>query len=180
MSYDHLTTSWFLLVQSRYKLWRFHTPRHPHPYGSNTLRYIRIQIKKTSQIHSRLQVFSFLTIRKKYLIYLQFQKKRFWKRIQAITASKKLIITNFPGFFVNSGTLSPPANRDHSFIFAKLDVSLMKRKCYTRKVWDFSSVESLNTMQNLCNGGVVSKLFIHSSSCFNTKILVYVKKSQEY
>ena len=57
--------------------WRFHTPRHPHPYGSNTLRYIQIQIKKTSQIHSRLQVFYFLTIRKKYLIYLQFQKKRF-------------------------------------------------------------------------------------------------------
>ena len=83
----------------------------------------------------------------------------------------KLIITNFPGFFVNSGTLSPPANCDHSFIFAKLDVSLTKRKCYTRKFWDFSSVESLNTMQNLCNGGVVNKLFIHSSFCFNTKIL---------
>ena len=76
----------------------------------------------------------------------------------------KLIITNFPGFFVNSGTLSPPANCDHSFIFAKLDVSLTKHECYTRKVWDFSIVESLNTMQNLCNGGVVNKLFIHSSS----------------
>ena len=41
------------------------SPPSGYTYGSNTLRYIQIQKKKTSQIHSRLQVFYFLTIRKK-------------------------------------------------------------------------------------------------------------------
>ena len=34
-----------------------------------------------------------------------------------------LIITDAPGYFVSSGTLSPPANCDHNFIFAKLSIS---------------------------------------------------------
>ena len=61
-----------------------------------------------------------------------------------------LIIANYPGFFVCSGTYSPPANRDHSFIFAKFCISFSKRKCYTRQVSDYSSLneEFLNSCLN--------------------------------
>jgi hypothetical protein len=58
-----------------------------------------------------------------------------------------LIITNCPGYFVNSGTLSPPANCDHSFIFAKMNISLSKQKCYKRSVWNYQkniNEEALN------------------------------------
>ena len=37
-----------------------------------------------------------------------------------------LIITNCPGYFVNYGTLSSPANCDHSLIFARLNISVSK------------------------------------------------------
>ena len=37
-----------------------------------------------------------------------------------------LIITNSPEYFVASGTESPPSNCDHSFIFAKMNISLAK------------------------------------------------------
>ena len=53
-----------------------------------------------------------------------------------------LVITNYPGFFVNSGTLSPPSNCDHSIVFAKLSVSILKQKCYTRIVWDYKNVNT--------------------------------------
>ena len=61
-----------------------------------------------------------------------------------------LIITNYPGFFVCSGTYSPPANCDHWFIFAKFCISFSKPKCYTRQVWDYSSLnaELLNSCLN--------------------------------
>ena len=57
-----------------------------------------------------------------------------------------LIITNCPGYFVNSGTLSPPANCDHSFIFAKMSIFLSKQKCYKRSVWNYQNIneEALN------------------------------------
>ena len=53
-----------------------------------------------------------------------------------------LVITNYPGFFVNSGTLSPPSNCDHSIVFANLSVSILKQKCYTRIVWDYKNVNT--------------------------------------
>ena len=53
-----------------------------------------------------------------------------------------LVITNYPGFFVNSGTLSPPSNCDHSIVFANLSVSILKHKCYTRIVWDYKNVNT--------------------------------------
>ena len=59
-----------------------------------------------------------------------------------------LVITNCPGFFVNSGTLNPPSpsNSDHSIVFVNLNISISKRKCYTRTVWDYRNVntDSLN------------------------------------
>ena len=53
-----------------------------------------------------------------------------------------LVITNYPGFFVNSGTLSPPSNCDHSIVFANLSVTILKQKCYTRIVWDYKNVNT--------------------------------------
>ena len=57
-----------------------------------------------------------------------------------------LVITNCPGFFVNSGTLSPPSNCDHSIVFTNLSISILKHKCYTCTVWDYQNVntDSLN------------------------------------
>ena len=55
-----------------------------------------------------------------------------------------LVITNYPGFFVNSGTLSPPSNCDHSIVFTNLSVSILKQKCYTRIVWDYKNVNMEN------------------------------------
>ena len=60
-------------------------------------------------------------------------------RITQHTATRlDLIITNGPGYFVNSGTLSPPANCDHSLIFADLNIALSKPKCYKRFIWMFN------------------------------------------
>lgn len=52
-----------------------------------------------------------------------------------------LIFTNSPGYFVNSGTLSPPSNCDHCLIYARMSISLAKPKCYTRHVWNFSKID---------------------------------------
>ena len=51
-----------------------------------------------------------------------------------------LIITDAPGYFVSSGTLSPPANCDHNFIFAKLSISSRKPKAFKRVIRDFKNV----------------------------------------
>ena len=58
-----------------------------------------------------------------------------------------LIITNCPGYFVNCGTLSPPANCDYSLIFARLNISVSKPKCYNRRIWQFNDVNEAE----LCN-----------------------------
>ena len=65
-----------------------------------------------------------------------------------------LIITNCPGYFVHIGTLSPPSNCDHCFIFAKLSISFIKQKCYKRSVWDFSNVNEIE----LCNALATANL----------------------
>jgi hypothetical protein len=56
-----------------------------------------------------------------------------------------LIITNSPGYFVNSGTLSPPSNCDHLLIYARMNVSFVKLKSYARHVWDLSRMD-----ENVC------------------------------
>jgi hypothetical protein len=58
-----------------------------------------------------------------------------------------LVITNCRGFFVQSGTLSPPTNCDHSLIFAKMCLSFSKQKCYKRLIWNFHNVNETA----LCN-----------------------------
>ena len=65
-----------------------------------------------------------------------------------------LIITNCPGYFVHTGTLSPPSNCDHSLIFEKLSPSFIKQKCYKRFVWDFSNINE----SELCNALMAANL----------------------
>jgi hypothetical protein len=60
-----------------------------------------------------------------------------------------LIITNSPGYFVNSGTLSPPYNCDHSLIYARINISFAKQKCYKRHIWDLAKVDSNTLCQAL-------------------------------
>ena len=50
------------------------------------------------------------------------------------------IITNAPGYFVSTGTDSPPSNCDHCFIFGKLSISLVKPKAFKRFIWNFQTV----------------------------------------
>ena len=94
-----------------------------------------------------------------------------------------LIITNSPRFFVNSGTFSPPANCYHCFIFGKIDISLQKRKCFTRKVWNFANVdvETLNSSLSNCDWESILKnhfdvdaVFEDWFSLFHTTIVKYV------
>ena len=51
-----------------------------------------------------------------------------------------LIITNTPGYFVVSGTVSPPSMCDHSVIYASMNISLVKPKCYRCTIWDMSNI----------------------------------------
>lgn len=62
-----------------------------------------------------------------------------------------LIITNSPGYFVDSGTISPPSNCDHSLIFARMNISLAKSKCYKRLIWDLSNVDESRLLSALMN-----------------------------
>jgi hypothetical protein len=70
-----------------------------------------------------------------------------------------LIITNCPGYFVHTGTLSPPSNCDHSLIFAKMSITFTKQKCYKRFVWDFNNVNE----SDLCNALVTANLDVLTS-----------------
>jgi hypothetical protein len=60
-----------------------------------------------------------------------------------------LIITNSPGYFVNSGTLSPPYNCDHSLVYARMNISFVKQKCYKRHIWELAKVDSNTLCQAL-------------------------------
>ncbi len=51
-----------------------------------------------------------------------------------------LIITNYPVFFTNTGTLRPPSNCDHSVVFAKMNIQNFKCHTYKREVWNFNNV----------------------------------------
>ena len=62
-----------------------------------------------------------------------------------ITRSEKsildLIISDSPGFFVPSGTLSQPANNDHCITYANLNCRKEKPKSFTREIWNFNDVD---------------------------------------
>jgi hypothetical protein len=64
-----------------------------------------------------------------------------------------LIVTDSPGFFISSGTLSPPANCDHNIVFANLHVLTRKTKAYKRSVRNYNNVDvaGLNTALNVVN-----------------------------
>ena len=62
-----------------------------------------------------------------------------------------LIITNSPGYFVDYGAFSPPANCDHSFIYGKIYISYEKRKAFKRHIWDFSNINAVELNEELTN-----------------------------
>ena len=62
-----------------------------------------------------------------------------------------LVITNCPGYFVNSGTLSPPSNCDHSVVFANLSISISNNKCYMHTVWDSQNANTNSLKAALSN-----------------------------
>ena len=51
-----------------------------------------------------------------------------------------LIITDVPGHFISTGTLSPPANCDHNIIYANIDIALSKPKSFKRTVRNYKNV----------------------------------------
>ena len=62
-----------------------------------------------------------------------------------ITRSEKsildLIISDSPGFFVPSGTLSQPANNDHYITYANLNCRKEKPTSFTREIWNFNDID---------------------------------------
>ena len=59
-----------------------------------------------------------------------------------------LIITNSPGYFLDSGTISPPAQL-WPLIFARINISLSKPKCYKRLIWDLNNVDESRLLNAL-------------------------------
>lgn len=62
-----------------------------------------------------------------------------------------LIFTNSPGYFVKSGTLSPPGDCDHSLVHAHMSISFAKPKSYMRHVWDYSRIDYNKLSEALCS-----------------------------
>ena len=62
-----------------------------------------------------------------------------------------LIITNSPGYFVMSGTLSPLNNCDRSAIYAGMNIHLAKQKFYKRFVWYLSNADEVKLVDSLLN-----------------------------
>lgn len=52
-----------------------------------------------------------------------------------------LIISDSPGYFTTTGTLSPPANCDHSIVFGRINIDLHKPRAFKRIVWDFKNTD---------------------------------------
>ena len=52
-----------------------------------------------------------------------------------------LFISDSPGFFVSSGTLSPPANCDYCIIYVNLNCQKHKPKSFSREIWNFNDVD---------------------------------------
>ena len=52
-----------------------------------------------------------------------------------------LIISDSPGFFVSSGTLSQPTNNDHCIIYANLNCRKEKPTSFTREIWNFNDID---------------------------------------
>ena len=62
-----------------------------------------------------------------------------------------LIISDSPGFFISSGTLSPPANCDHNVVYATLNCRRYKPRSFSRKVWNFNNIDIQGVNSALSN-----------------------------
>lgn len=73
-----------------------------------------------------------------------------------------LIITNCPSYFISTGTLSPPANCDHSIIYAKMNITFSNPKCYTRHIWEFDKANGNRINQDLLTFDWENNVFSHT------------------
>ncbi len=69
-----------------------------------------------------------------------------------------LIFTSSPGYFVKSGTLSPPGNCDHSLVYARMSISFAKPKCYTRHGTCYSRID-YNKLSEALTGANWEEIF---------------------
>jgi hypothetical protein len=68
-----------------------------------------------------------------------------------------LIITDSPGYFISTGTLSPPSNCDHNIVYANLNISSRKQRSFKRTVRNYknANVNALNAALLNVNWGDV-------------------------
>lgn len=62
-----------------------------------------------------------------------------------------LIITDSPGYIMDSGTLPPIANLDHCCVFAKLTIKYITDSSYTRHIWSYKHADFIGLKQELEN-----------------------------
>ena len=83
-----------------------------------------------------LKLFHFLECNN--LAQLVKEPTRITKSVESIL---DLIISNSPGLFVSTGSLSPPSNCDHNIAFGKLSIFKPKTNCYVRLVRNFNNID---------------------------------------
>ena len=72
-----------------------------------------------------------------------------------------LSITDSPGHFISTGTLSPLANCDHIIIYANMDIALSKPKSFKRIVRNYKNVDVNGLIAALLNANW-NDVFINS------------------
>ena len=71
----------------------------------------------------------------------QMRKGLLWVFTQSGKSILDLIISDSPGFFVSSGTLSPTANCYHCINYANLNCRKQKPKSFTREIRNFDDID---------------------------------------
>ena len=71
----------------------------------------------------------------------QMRKGLFWVFTRSGKSILDLIISDSPGFFVSSGTLSPTANCYHCINYANLNCRKQKPKSFTREICNFDDID---------------------------------------
>ena len=73
-------------------------------------------------------------------------------RITANSASLlDIIITDSPGYIMDSGTLPPLSNLDHSCSYCKLKIRYLKETMYQRNIWDYKNADFDGLNEHLRN-----------------------------
>ena len=59
---------------------------------------------------------------------------------ESVESILDLIISDSPGLFVSTGSLSPPSNCDHNIVYGKLSIFKPKTSCYVGTVRNFNNM----------------------------------------